>query len=207
MVGPFCFGYTVLGKKRQMNGKSKSADASNISAQNLTSHLWSSFCVRCILEWSKISNTCPLCKQRFNTVRHKRLNLQQASSSKEKGEKFPGGVIKTHQIPDKDQVGALFLFENKHYSEVKHQNESFIINCDLVQLNSLKILDLNFPSQKTLYANTGVHWHYREIVSHIFCKHQLWNIATSFCMDFWSSPKIFSLHPENDLLQVLESSG
>jgi hypothetical protein len=31
------------------------------------------FCVACILKWADIENTCPLCKQPFQTIREKRF--------------------------------------------------------------------------------------------------------------------------------------
>lgn len=67
-----------------------------------------SFCVRCILEWSKISNTCPLCKQRFWVVYHKRLDMSKLGNTSENvADKFPGEVLVTHKVAERNQVRPL----------------------------------------------------------------------------------------------------
>lgn len=75
-----------------------------------------SFCLRCILEWSKISNTCPLCKERFWNVSHKQLDLARAASLAGHGEKFPGSILKTYEIDKKDQVCLSPDSKNKNAS-------------------------------------------------------------------------------------------
>lgn len=68
--------------------------------------------MRCILEWSKISNTCPLCKQRFWAIYQKRLDVSRlASNSDNVAEKFPGEVVATHIVMQRDPVSLCVIRE------------------------------------------------------------------------------------------------
>jgi hypothetical protein len=80
-----------------------------------------SFCVDCILSWSKIANTCPLCQQRFGSVTHLLLDLSQlpARYTQQVGPKIPGNILQMHVVFQKSQVEA-------HQAGINHYPDKIV---------------------------------------------------------------------------------
>ncbi len=68
-----------------------------------------SFCFACIQHWAQIESRCPFCKSRFTTVSRKVLDLDKlpdsgAESDDTVRQRFPGSVLETVAIPERNQV-------------------------------------------------------------------------------------------------------
>ena len=81
------------------------------------------FCFQCILQWSNISNTCPLCKIEFRNIRsdqqtvvvetkdRRHVEEDQASTTADMSESAIGYFLNTHEydfgdfvVPDDDPI-------------------------------------------------------------------------------------------------------
>jgi len=68
-----------------------------------------SFCFACIQHWAQIESRCPFCKSRFTTISRKVLDLDKlpdsgAESDDTVRQRFPGSVLETVAIPERNQV-------------------------------------------------------------------------------------------------------
>ncbi|KAL0044597.1 hypothetical protein WJX82_002114 [Trebouxia sp. C0006] len=68
-----------------------------------------SFCFACIQHWAHIESRCPFCKSRFTTISRKVLDLDKlpdsgAESDDTVRQRFPGSVLETVAIPERNQV-------------------------------------------------------------------------------------------------------
>ena len=68
-----------------------------------------SFCFACIQHWAQIESRCPFCKSRFITISHKELDLEKLPDSDAEADdtvrqRFPGTVLETVAIPERNQV-------------------------------------------------------------------------------------------------------
>lgn len=68
-----------------------------------------SFCFACIQHWAQIESRCPFCKSRFITISRKALDLEKLPDSEAESDdtvrqRFPGTVLETVAIPERNQV-------------------------------------------------------------------------------------------------------
>ncbi|KAL0039333.1 hypothetical protein WJX79_003775 [Trebouxia sp. C0005] len=68
-----------------------------------------SFCFACIQHWAEIESRCPFCKSRFTTISRKVLDLDKLPDSGAEfhdtvRQRFPGSVLETVAIPERNQV-------------------------------------------------------------------------------------------------------
>lgn len=81
------------------------------SQQSYPFELWicCSFCFACIQQWAQIESKCPFCKARFTSITRKALDLEKLPNSDGEcddtlKQKFPGTVLETTQVPERNQV-------------------------------------------------------------------------------------------------------
>ena len=68
-----------------------------------------SFCSACIQHWAQIESKCPFCKARFTSISRKVLDLEKlpdsdAESDDTVRQRFPGTVLDTFAVPERNQV-------------------------------------------------------------------------------------------------------
>jgi len=118
---------------------------------NVCEHL---FCFDCISKWSKLANTCPMCKRRFTRLTRQELYETTTSTNRKRPRK-----IETEIVPHRDQTGsARFSPSQEHTLYHSRTFLDYLISFHSVMpplVARPPVIDLTGDSSSAVYDLTG----------------------------------------------------
>ncbi|XP_073030195.1 uncharacterized protein [Primulina eburnea] len=91
------------------------------------------FCFSCIMEWSKVESRCPLCKQRFATIR-RTARIDGKFNSRDAAIPVPERD-QVYQPSEEELRGFIDPYENVHCAECQQDgDDALMLLCDLCDL-------------------------------------------------------------------------